>query len=79
MTAFSTQRLGPKIAQAEERLCDVLNGLGKHRILELEVSDFYEELIDEPKSQGKLRTFEEQIGVRLGLRILDQVMLEQFT
>ena len=79
MATFSSQRLDPKIAQAEERLCDILNGLGKHRIPELEVGDFYEELIDEPKSQGKLRTFEEQIGVRLGLRILDQVMLDQFT
>jgi len=52
--------------------------LGKNRIPELEVGDFYEDLINEPCSGGKLETFEEQIGIRLGLRILDQVMLEQF-
>jgi len=78
MTTFGTQRLNPDIAKAEERLTEILTGLGKNRIPELEVGDFYEDLINEPWSGGKLETFEEQIGIRLGLRILDQVMLEQF-
>ena len=47
---------------------------GKNRIPELEVGEFYEDLVKEPKSQGRLEAFEEQIGIRLGLRILDQVM-----
>eukprot|EP00092_Neocalanus_flemingeri_P000446 GFUD01000475.1.p1 GENE.GFUD01000475.1~~GFUD01000475.1.p1 ORF type:complete len:711 (+),score=242.69 GFUD01000475.1:105-2237(+) len=76
---FSTQRLDPGIAKAEERLGEILTCLGKNRIPELEVGDFYEDLVNEPRSQGRLEAFEEQIGVRLGLRILDQVMLEQFT
>jgi len=79
MTTFSTQRLDPGVAKAEERLCEILTCLGKNRIPELEVGDFYEDLVNEPRSQGKLEAFEEQIGIRLGLRILDQVMLEQFT
>jgi len=73
MTTFGTQRLNPDIAKAEERLTEILTGLGKNRIPELEVGDFYEDLINEPCSGGKLETFEEQIGIRLGLRILDQV------
>jgi len=79
MTTFSTQRLDPGVAKAEERLSEILTCLGKNRIPELEVGDFYEDLVNEPKSQGRLEAFEEQIGIRLGLRILDQVMLEQFT
>jgi len=79
MTTFSTQRLDPEVAKAEERLSEILTCLGRNRIPELEVGDFYEDLVKEPKSQGKLEAFEEQIGIRLGLRILDQVMLEQFT
>jgi len=79
MTTFSTQRKDPGVAKAEERLGEILTCLGKNRIPELEVGDFYEDLVKEPKSQGRLEAFEEQIGIRLGLRILDQVMLEQFT
>jgi len=79
MTTFSTQRVNPDVAKAEERLGEILTCLGKNRIPELEVGDFYEDLINEPKTQGTLAAFEEQIGIRLGLRILDQVMLEQFT
>jgi len=78
MTTFSSQRRDPGVAKAEERLCDILTCLGKNRIPELEVGEFYEDLVKEPKSQGRLEAFEEQIGIRLGLRILDQVMLEQF-
>jgi len=79
MTTFGTQREDPEVAKAEERLGEILTCLGRNRIPELEVGDFYEDLVKEPKSQGKLEAFEEQIGIRLGLRILDQVMLEQFT
>jgi len=79
MTTFSTQRFNPDVAKAEERLGEILTCLGKNRIPALEVGDFYEDLINEPKTQGTLAAFEEQIGIRLGLRILDQVMLEQFT
>jgi len=78
MTTFSSQRKDPGVAKAEERLCEILTCLGKNRIPELEVGEFYEDLVKEPKSQGRLEAFEEQIGIRLGLRILDQVMLEQF-
>jgi len=78
MTTFSSQRKDPGVAKAEERLGEILTCLGKNRIPELEVGEFYEDLVKEPKSQGRLEAFEEQIGIRLGLRILDQVMLEQF-
>jgi len=78
MTTFSSQRKDPGVAKAEERLGEILTCLGKNRIPELEVGEFYEDLVKEPRSQGRLEAFEEQIGIRLGLRILDQVMLEQF-
>ena len=79
MTTFSTQKQIPEVARAEERLQNILNVIGKTRIPELEVGDFYEDL--EKTSgvgDGKLEPWEEQVGVRLGLRILDNIMLEQF-
>ena len=79
MTTFSTQKQIPEVARAEERLQNILTVIGRTRIPELEVGDFYEDL--EKTSGGgddKLEQWEEQVGVRLGLRILDNIMLEQF-
>ena len=76
MTTFNTQRWDPQIAEAEGRLLDILQRLGQQRIPELEVGDFIEDLQKEPKAEpreGKLELFEEETGVRLLLRILEQV------
>ena len=49
---------------------------GKTRIPELEVGDFYDDLeknVGEGVFDDKLEAWEEQVGIRLGLRIIDQV------
>jgi len=82
MTTFNTQRQVPEVARAEKKLLGILNILGKTRIPELEVGDFYDDLeknVDEGVFDDKLEAWEEQVGIRLGLRIIDQVMLEQFS
>ena len=81
MTTFNTQRWDPQIAEAEGRLLDILQRLGRQRIPELEVGDFIEDLQKEPKAEpreGKLELFEEETGVRLLLRILEQVVIRVF-
>eukprot|EP00088_Acartia_fossae_P067585 TRINITY_DN84503_c0_g1_i1.p1 TRINITY_DN84503_c0_g1~~TRINITY_DN84503_c0_g1_i1.p1 ORF type:complete len:139 (-),score=28.87 TRINITY_DN84503_c0_g1_i1:41-457(-) len=62
----------PEVAQ--ERLVNILHSLGKSRIPELEVGDFYDDLerTGAERESDKLETWEEQLGVRLGLRIIDQ-------
>jgi hypothetical protein len=74
MTTFVTQRINPVVAKAEERLVEILNSLEK-RIPELQVGDFYEDLAKEPNEHESLKVFEEQIGIRLMLRIIDLVCL----
>ena len=75
MTTFVTQRINPVVAKAEERLVEILNGLEK-KIPELKVGDFYEDLAKEPNEQESLKVFEEQIGIRLMLRIIDLVCIQ---
>ena len=69
-----------EISKAEEWLLSILNKIGKTRIPDLEVEDFYEDFV---KSNGgcnkeKLKPWEELVGIRLSLRILDNIMVEQF-
>ena len=78
MITFSFQRQSPEMAQVEQRLLDIFNILGRSRIPELEFGDFCADLERNPGSGKSLETWEEQIGVRLGLRILDQVIFENF-
>ena len=81
MTTFNTQRGDPQIAEAEARLLDILTRLGQQRIPELEVGDFLEDLQSKPEAEpreGKLGLFEEETGVRLLLRILEQVVSRVF-
>ena len=79
MTTLSSNYENSKVANAEERLLNILNLIGKTRIPDLEVGDFYEDFV---KSDGdcheKLKPWEEQVGIRLSLRILDNIMVEQF-
>jgi len=78
MTTFCSQRQDPAVARAEERLLEILHGLGT-RIPELEVGEFYQQLSADPPSQpGKLAAVEDGIGVRLCLRLIDQVVMEYF-
>ena len=71
MTSIFTHQPGV----AQERLVNILHSLGKSRIPELEVGDFYDDLerTGAERESDKLETWEEQLGVRLGLRIIDQV------
>ena len=78
MTTFSTQRELPEVARAEARLLDILSLLGRARIPDLEVGEFYEDLEKSPGTGAGLEGWEEQVGVRLGLRILDQVIFDHF-
>ena len=78
MTTFSTQRELPEVARAEARLLDILSLLGRDRIPDLEVGEFYEVLEKSPGMGAGLEGWEEQVGVRLGLRILDQVIFDHF-
>ena len=80
MTTLSSNYENSKVANAEERLLNILNLIGKTRIPDLEVGDFYEDFV---KSNGgcnkeKLKPWEELVGIRLSLRILDNIMVEQF-
>merc|ERR1719480_469578 len=79
MTTFSSQRQLPEVAQAENRLLDIFNLLGRSRIPDLEVGEFCDDLERSPGSGQSLESWEEQIGVRLGLRILDQVIFDHFS
>lgn len=79
MTTFSSQRQLPEVAQAESRLLDIFNLLGRSRIPDLEVGEFCDDLDRSPGSGHSLESWEEQIGVRLGLRILDQVIFDHFS
>ena len=78
MTTFATQRQLPDVARAEERLLGILAAVGRTRIPELEVGDFYPDLGRE-EGEGRPAPWEEQLGVRLVLRILDQIVCEQFS
>ena len=78
MTTFSTQRELPEVARAEARLLDILSLLGRARIPDLEVGEFYEVLEKSPGTGAGLEGWEEQVGVRLGLRILDHVIFDNF-
>ena len=78
ITTFSFQRQSPEMEQVEQRLLDIFNILGRSRIPELEFGDFFDVLERIPSSGKGLETWEEQIGVRLGLRILDQVFFANF-
>ena len=78
MTTFATQRQLPDVARAEERLLGILAAVGRTRIPELAVGDFYPDLGRE-EGEGRPAPWEEQLGVRLVLRILDQIVCEQFS
>ena len=75
MTTFITQRNNPIVAKVEERLVEILKGLSK-RIPELEVGDFFEDLADETNEKESMKVFEEQIGMRLMLRIIELVCIQ---
>ena len=82
MTTFNTQRGDPQIVEAEARLLDILQRLGQQRIPELEVGDFLEDLQTEGKAgprEGKLELSEEETGVKLLLRLLEQVVTRVFS
>jgi len=79
MTTFSSQRPMPEVAKAEKRLLDIFNILGRSRIPGLDCGEFCDDLERSPGSGQSLETWEEQIGVRLGLRILDQVIFDHFS
>ena len=49
MTTLSSNYENSKVANAEERLLNILNLIGKTRIPDLEVGDFYEDFV---KSDG---------------------------
>ena len=61
----------PEAAKAEKRVLDIFNLLGRSRFPGLDCGEFCDDLQRSPGSGQSLETWEEQIGVRLGIRILD--------
>ena len=79
MTQTQSEMSDTDLVQAQERMMGILTSLGKMRIPQLELGEFQED-INKTGSEGDgLETWEENIGVRLGLRIIDQVMMDQMT
>ena len=81
MSTSSTQRgipgfPGSRVPQA--RLLNIVNLLFKRQIQDLEVGDFYEDLEMCPATGAELEWYEEQVGVRVGIRMLDKVIGNHF-
>ena len=67
---------GSRVPQA--RLFNIVNLLFKRQIQDLEVGDFYEYLEMCPATGAELEWYEEQLGVRAGVRMLDKIIGKHF-